>query len=181
MERGFASETLGTRQEQEPSPGGATEPSRCLVSQSYVCLHYHLVFSTKNRVSAITSKIESRLWEYLGGLVRGLGGTPIEIGGIEDHVHLLVTLRQEPSLSDMLRDIKAGSSGWVHDTFPGIRDFWWQGGYGAFTVSHSNIDAVKAYIANQKEHHKKMKMSFRDELRRLLEKHGVAFKEEYLL
>ena len=147
--------------------------------QSYVCLHYHLVFSIKNRVPSITPEIEPRLWEYLGGLVRGIGGTPIQIGGIEDHVHLLVTLRQEPALSVMLRDIKAGSSGWVHEEFPDARDFWWQTGYGAFTVSHSNIDTVKAYIANQKKHHKSM--SFRDEFRLLLEKHGVEFDEEYLL
>ena len=133
------------------------------MSQSYVCLHYHLVFSTKNRAPAITPEIEPRLWEYIAGTVRALGGTPVQIGGIEDHVHLLVTLRQQPSLSDMLRDIKAGSSGWVHDTFPDMRDFWWQGGYGAFTVSHSNIDAVKAYIANQREHHKKR--DFKDEFR----------------
>jgi REP element-mobilizing transposase RayT len=149
------------------------------VPQSYVCLHYHLVFSIKNRVPAITPEIELRLWEYLGGLVRGIGGTPIQIGGVEDHVHLLVTLRQEPALSTMLRDIKAGSSGWVHEEFPNARDFWWQTGYGAFTVSHSNIDAVKAYIVNQKEHHKKL--SFQDEFRRLLEKHGIEFDEEYLL
>ncbi len=151
------------------------------MSQSYVCLHYHLVFSIKNRAPAITPEIAPRLWEYLAGIVRGLGGTPIQIGGIEDHVHLLVTLRQEPSLSDMLRDIKAASSGWVHDTFPEAKDFWWQGGYGAFTVSHSHIDVVKAYIANQREHHENLEMSFTDELRRLLAKHGVAFKEEYLL
>jgi REP element-mobilizing transposase RayT len=147
--------------------------------QSYTCLHYHLVFSTKNRVPAITPEREPRLWEYLAGIVRGQGGIPIQIGGIEDHVHLLVTLRQEPSVLDVLRDLKAGSSGWVHDTFPEIQDFWWQTGYGAFTVSHSNIEVVKAYIANQKEHHKKM--SFTDEFRRLLVKHGIAFKEEYLL
>jgi REP element-mobilizing transposase RayT len=150
------------------------------VSQSYVCLHYHLVFSTKNRVLAIDPEIEPRLWEYLAGTVRGLGGTPVQIGGIADHVHLLVTLRQEPALPDALRTIKAGSSGWVHDTFPEARDFRRQTGYGAFTVSHSNIDAVKAYIANQKEHHRKMKMSFSDELQRLLMKHGVAFKEDDL-
>jgi REP element-mobilizing transposase RayT len=149
------------------------------VSQSHVCLHYHLVFSTKHRLPAITTEVESRLWEYLAGTVRGLGGTPIQVGGVEDHVHLLVTLRQEPALSVVLRDLKAASSGWVHDTFPELRDFWWQGGYGAFTVSHSNIDAVKAYIVGQREHHKKM--SFADELRRLLERHEVAFKEEYLL
>jgi putative transposase len=147
--------------------------------QSYICLHYHLVFSIKNRVPAITPEIEPRLWEYLGGLVRGLGGTPIQIGGIEDHVHLLVTLRQEPALSTMLRDIKAGSSGWVHEEFPNARGFWWQTGYGAFTVSHSNIDAVKTYIVNQREHHRKM--SFKDEFRQLLEKHEVEFDEEYLL
>jgi REP element-mobilizing transposase RayT len=147
--------------------------------QSYTCLHYHLVFSIKNRVPAITSEMEPRLWEYLAGTIRGLGGTPLQIGGIEDHVHLLVTLRQEPSLLDVLRDLKAGSSGWVHDTFPSVRDFWWQAGSGAFTVSHSNIGVVKAYIANQREHHKKM--PFQDELRGLLEKHGVAFNEEHLL
>lgn len=149
------------------------------MSQSYVCLHYHLAFSTKNRVPTIRPEVESRLWEYLAGTVRGLGGTPIQVGGGEDHVHLLVTLRQEPALAAVLRDLKAASSGWVHDTFPELRDFWWQGGYGAFTVSHSNIEAVKAYIAGQREHHKRM--SFADELRRLLEKHEVAFKEEYLL
>jgi REP element-mobilizing transposase RayT len=142
-------------------------------------LHYHLVFSIKNRVPAIAPEIGPRLWEDLAGTVRGLGGIPIQLGGIEDHIHLLVTLRQEPALMDVVRNLKAGSSRWVHDTFPDVRDFRWQTGYGAFTVSHSSIDVVKAYIANQREHHEKM--SFRDELRRLLQKHEVAFDEEYLL
>ncbi|MCI0705262.1 MAG: IS200/IS605 family transposase [Planctomycetia bacterium] len=146
--------------------------------QSYTCLHYHLVFSTKNRVPAISPEWEKRLWEYLGGIVRDLGGIPIQIGGVEDHVHLLVTLRQEPALKDVLRELKAGSSVWVHREFPEVREFEWQVGYGAFTVSHSNISAVKAYIANQREHHKKQ--SSKDEFRALLEKHGIAFKEEYL-
>jgi putative transposase len=146
--------------------------------QSYTCLHYHLVFNTKNRTPAITPETEPRLWEYLGGIIRDLGGIPIQIGGVEDHIHLLVTLRQEPALKDVLRELKAGSSKWVHETFPSVRDFWWQTGYGAFTVSHSNIDAVKAYIRNQKEHHKKQ--SFEDEFRTLLEKHEIEFKEEYL-
>jgi REP element-mobilizing transposase RayT len=148
------------------------------MSQSYVCLHYHLVFSTKNRVPVITQEIEPRLWEYLAGTVRGLGGTPIQVGGVEDHVHLLVTLRQQPSPSNVVRDIKAASSGWVHDTFPELSGFWWQGGYGAFTVSHSNIDAVKTYIAGQREHHKKQ--GFVGELRALLTRHEIEFKEEYL-
>ncbi len=148
------------------------------MSQSYVCLRYRPVFCTKNRVPTITPEIESQLWEYLAGTVRGLGGTPIQIGVIEDHVHLLITLRQQPSLSDTLRDIKTASSGWVHDTFPGLSDFRWQGQYGAFTISHSNIDAVGAHIANQKEHHNKR--DYKEKFRVMLEKHGVAFKEEYL-
>ena len=82
--------------------------------QSYTCLHYHLVFSTKNRVPAITPEIQPRLWEYLGGIVVGHKGIPIQIGGTDDHVHLLVTLRQQPALADFLRELKAGSSGW-HD------------------------------------------------------------------
>ena len=146
--------------------------------QSYTCLHYHLVFSTKNRVPAITPEIRPRLWEYLGGIVRGHGGVAIQVGGTEDHVHLLVTLRQQPALSEFMRELKAASSGWVHDTFPDVGDFWWQAGYGAFTVSHSGIDAVKAYIADQEEHHKTR--SFKDEFLALLVKHEIEFDEEYL-
>jgi putative transposase len=146
--------------------------------QSYTCLHYHLVFSTKNRVPAITSTLQPRLWEYLGGIVRGEGGIPIQIGGTADHVHLVVTLRQQPGVADFLRQLKAVSSGWVHDNFPEANDFWWQTGYGAFTVSHSAIDSVKAYIANQEEHHKGR--TFQDEFRTLLIKHGIEFNEQYL-
>ena|SRR5207248_8021782 len=146
--------------------------------QSYTCLHYHLVFSTKNRVPAITPEIQPRLWEYLGGIVVGHKGIPIQIGGTDDHVHLLVTLRQQPALADFLRELKAGSSGWVHDEFPNAGEFWWQTGYGAFTVSHSGIDAVRAYILNQEEHHKKQ--TFQDEFRALLVRHGIEFDEQYL-
>ena len=146
--------------------------------QSYTCLHYHFVFSTKNRAPLITPEIEPRLWEYLGGTIKGLKGIPIQIGGTADHVHLLVTLRQDREISAVLRDIKAASSGWVHDTFPSAASFAWQSGYGAFTVSHSAIEAVKEYIANQKEHHKKM--TYQDEFRALLKKHGIQFDEKYL-
>jgi REP element-mobilizing transposase RayT len=146
--------------------------------QSYTCLHYHLVFSTKNRAPSITLEIRQRLWEYLGGMVRNAGGIPLQIGGVEDHVHLLVTLRQQPALADFMRELKAGSSGWVHDTFPDAQDFWWQTGYGAFTVSHSAKDEVRNYIVNQEVHHKTM--TYQDELRALLVKHGVAFDEKYL-
>ena len=145
--------------------------------QSYTCLQYHLVFSTKDRKPTITPQIRSRLWEYLAGIVRAKNGIPIQIGGMDDHVHLLVTLRQDLALSVFLRELKAGSSGWVHDTFPDV-EFWWQAGYGAFTVSHSALDAVKAYVANQDEHH--AKQSFQDEFRALLVKHEIEFEEKYL-
>jgi REP element-mobilizing transposase RayT len=148
-----------------------------LMPQSYTCLRDHLVFSTKDRKPTITPEIRSRLWEYLGGIVRAQNGIPIQIGGTDDHVHLLVTLGQDVALSDFLRELKAGSSGWVHDTFPTV-EFWWQAGYGAFTVSHSVLDVVKAYIANQDEHH--AKLSYQEEFRTLLVRHGIAFDERYL-
>ncbi|MBA4066379.1 MAG: transposase [Isosphaera sp.] len=146
--------------------------------QSYTCLHYHLVFSTKGRLPTITPDVRPRLWEYLGGIVRGAGGVPIQVGGVDDHVHLLVTLRQVTALADFMRELKAGSSGWVHDTFPDAGGLWWQTGYGAFTVSHSGIGAVRDYIANQEEHHRER--TFQDEFRAMLVKHGVEFDEEYL-
>ena len=146
--------------------------------QSYTCLHYHLVFSTKHRAPAITPEIRPRLWEYFGGIVRGQKGIPVQIGGTADHVHLLVTLRQEPARAAFLRELKAGSSRWVHDTFPAAGDFAWQVGYRAFTVSHSGRDAVRAYIADQEEHHRTV--TFQGEFRALLVKHGIQFDEKYL-
>jgi REP-associated tyrosine transposase len=148
------------------------------VSHTHTCLHYHLVFRPKNRTRSITPAIQTRLHEYLAGIVRGANGVPIQIGGTADHAHLLVTLNQNLSLADFMRELKAGSSGWVHDTFPEARDFKWQSGYGAFTVSHSAVESAKAYIANQEEHHRKL--SFQDEFRALLERHEIQFEEKYL-
>ncbi|MDB5309487.1 MAG: Transposase like protein [Gemmataceae bacterium] len=168
------------------TPGGAGDPpagmrislARCPMPQSFTCLHYHLVFSTRHREPTITPDLRPRLWEYLGGIVRGEGGISLAVGGTADHVHLLATLRQQPALADFVRQLKAGSSGWVHDTFPAAGGFWWQTGYGAFTVSHSVIDTVKAYIANQDEHHRTR--TFQDEFRALLTRHGLGFDENYL-
>jgi hypothetical protein len=123
--------------------------------------------------------MEERLHAYLGGTIRALGGVPIEINGMPDHVHLLAKLRQDKSLSDVLRDLKANSSGWVHDTFPTIRDFAWQGGYTAFTVSESKMETVRRYIRNQKGHHKTV--DFQEELITLLRGNNIDFDERYLL
>jgi REP element-mobilizing transposase RayT len=147
------------------------------VPQTYTQLHYHVVFSTKGREPTITPDIRERVWEYLGGFVRGERGIPIHVGGTADHVHMLFTLRQDVALSDFVRQLKSVSSGWVRDTFAGSR-LWWQTGYGAFTVSHSALDRVRRYIAGQEEHHRER--SFQDEFRLLLKRHGVVFEERYL-
>ena len=97
---------------------------------------------------------------------------------MKDHVHLLAKLRPDKALSDVLRDLKANASGWMHDVFPELKDFSWQRGYGAFTVSQSNINVVEQYIANQKEHHQKQ--AFRDEFIEFLKNNGIEYDEQYL-
>ena len=148
------------------------------MSQTYCCNYYHIVYSTKHRQPLIAPDWQSRLWEYLGGIVNNHKGRPYQIGGVADHVHLLISLHQSVAISDFVRDLKAASSSWIHDVI-GIPDLWWQGGYGSFTVSHSMTQTVAEYIHNQAEHHKTM--TFEDELRRLLERHGVEFDERYFL
>ena len=115
---------------------------------------------------------------WVGGIVGNRRGELLAARGTADHVHLLISLGRDWSLADLLRDLKAGSSKWVHDNSPGDRDFAWQAGYGAFSVSASNIDAVKQYIADQLRHH--ATMSFQDEFRELLRKHGLTWDERYV-
>ena len=121
---------------------------------THLSLHYHLIFSTKNRHPFIDASWRGRFHAFLGGTIRNLGGTAEIVGGTGDHVHLLAGLRANHTLADVLRDIKSVSSHWVHDTV-GVREFVWQDGYGAFTVSASLIGRVKSYIAQQEEHHRK--------------------------
>jgi REP-associated tyrosine transposase len=144
---------------------------------TYLSLHYHLVFSTKNRDSLIDPSWRPRLHEYLGGTIRGLDGFPEGIGGVADHVHLLVGLRATHCLADFLRELKKSSSTWIHDQI-GMAGFAWQEGYGAFTVSASSRSAVKLYIANQEEHHRVR--SFRDELIEMLRRADMEFDPKYL-
>lgn len=115
--------------------------------------------------------------EYLGGPVRAADGIPEAIGGTADHVHLLVGLRATHALATFVQDIKQTSSRWIHETI-GVKIFAWQAGYGAFTVSVSNCDAVKEYIANQVEHHRTK--TFQEEYGAFLQKHGVEYDERYL-
>jgi REP element-mobilizing transposase RayT len=148
------------------------------MSDSYTNLLYHIVFSTKDRRPIITPECEPRLYDYIGGTIRSLGGICLELNGTDDHIHLLAKLRADRAVSDVLRDLKANASGWMHDVFPSVRNFSWQRGYGAFTVSHSNVEEVRQYIAKQKEHH--LKVSFRDEFIRFLKANGIEYDERWL-
>lgn len=148
------------------------------MSDSYTNLLYHIVFSTKDRRPLITPDYEVRLYDYLGGTIRKLGGISLELNGTEDHVHLLAKLRPDCALSDVLRNLKSNATGWMHDVFPSLRNFSWQRGYGAFTVSQSSVEAVRHYIARQKEHHQKI--SFRDEFIQFLRENGIEYDERFI-
>jgi REP element-mobilizing transposase RayT len=130
------------------------------MASTYLNLHYHIVFGTKNRTPFIAEAWRPRLHEYLGGIIRRLGGFPAGIGGIEDHVHLLLSLKATHSVAELMRELKKSFCVWVHDTL-GEKQFAWQEGYAAFTVSASALDSVRKYIADQEQHHR-MK-SFREE------------------
>lgn len=144
---------------------------------THLSLHYHIIFSTKDRQPFIIEEWRGRLHEYLGGLIRAAEGVPESIGGVTDHLHLLVGLRATHTLASFVQDIKQSSSRWVHETI-GVKDFSWQQGYGAFTVSVSNCGAVKEYIAQQPEHHRTK--TFQEEYVTFLKKHGVTYDEKYL-
>jgi putative transposase len=144
---------------------------------THLSLHYHIVFSTKDRKPQIVDKWATRLHEYLGGLIRAADAIPESIGGVPDHVHLLVGLRATHTLANFVQDIKQTSSRWIHETI-GAEDFVWQQGYAAFTVSASNREAVKEYIIKQPEHHRTK--TFQDEYVAFLKKHEIEYEEKYL-
>src|SRR2546421_356070 len=144
------------RDSTKPSTPAGVAASRSIgaaMPSTYLSLHYHLVFATKNRQALITPEWRSRLHEYLGGTISGLGGFAQGVGGVADHVHLLVSLKATHCLADVLRELKKASSVWVHEQI-GLRSFAWQEGYAAFTVSAPARPAVQQYIANQDKHHR---------------------------
>jgi REP-associated tyrosine transposase len=143
---------------------------------SYTNLLYHIVYGTKDRLPLITKELRPRLHEYLGGLLNGLHGTPLEINGTTDHVHVLARIKPVISISEFLSKFKSNSSGWARRQAQGR--FQWQAKYGAFTVSQSQVDRVRRYIRNQEAHH--AKFSFEEEFKALLKSHGIEFQEKYL-
>ena len=149
------------------------------MSHSYVSNLMHCTFSTKDRDPAIDSELESRLWPYLGGIARENRMKALAIGGTADHVHALLSLPGMMSFAKAVQLIKGGSSKWMHDTFSNQKRFAWQEGYGAFSVSASQVPKTIAYINNQEEHHRKK--SFHEEFLELLNKHGIEFDQRYVL
>jgi len=145
---------------------------------TYSQILLHVIFSTKHREPWMTPDIAERLYPYMGGIVRAEKGVLYGIGGVEDHVHMYLRWRPDGTVSDLMRTVKARSSLWVHQTFPKLGGFAWQEGYGVFSVSKSQEEAVKKYIARQTEHHKKK--DFKSELLRLLRAHGIEFDEQYV-
>ena len=145
---------------------------------SYISSYYHCIFSTKERRPLIKPELQERLWPFLGGIARNNNMRAIEIGGVADHVHVLLSLPSTLPIAKAVQLIKGGSSKWVHDTFTEYRSFAWQAKYGAFGVSVSQLDRIIQYIKNQPAHHHKM--SFQEEFVAFLKKHRVVYDERYL-
>lgn len=147
------------------------------MGSTFFSLHYHIVFSTKERRPVIRKEWQPRLHSYLGGIIRGMNGVAESVGGVSDHVPLLASLRPTHGIADVLRDLKKDSTKWVKENFDDA--FKWQEGYAAFTVSTSGTNSVRLYIENQEDHHRKQ--SFTDELKELLKQVGMAYDEKFLL
>jgi REP element-mobilizing transposase RayT len=142
---------------------------------SFTCNFIHVVFSTKQRAGTIKAELEEQLWAYLFGIAKRLGIIVVAIGGIDNHVHLLLSIPATHRLSECIQKLKSNSARWMNEHAPG---FSWQEGYGAFSVSPSQLDRVQAYVRGQREHHQKH--SFEDEFLALLLKSGVQFDSRYL-
>jgi putative transposase len=146
--------------------------------QSLSRILVHLVFSTKNREPVITPAVQTELHPYLAGVLDNIDCPSLQVGGVADHVHLFFGLSRKRTIAEIVEKLKTSSSKWIKGKDPGLADFHWQSGYGAFSVSQSDADAVVTYIQKQALHHRKM--TFQEEYRRLLERYGVAFDERYV-
>ena len=147
--------------------------------QSLAKILIHTVFSTKDRRPFLRDlPLRDQLHQYLGGVLKNLDCQPVIVGGVADHVHLLAALSRTIQPAEMVKELKRGSSLWLKDQAPNLRDFAWQNGYGIFSIGFSQIEELRRYIARQEAHHQKL--SFQDELRLLLKRYSIAFDERYL-
>ena len=148
------------------------------MANSFLSLQVHVVFSTKNRERWISPQVECEVWAYLSGIIKNQGGKALQIGGIEDHVHLLLAMPATLALSNLVKSIKGDSSKWISQTWPSMREFRWQDGYGAFAVGQSQIADTIFYIKNQRQHHQRK--SFEEEYKAFLKVHGIEAEDKYI-
>ena len=141
-------------------------------------LKFHLVFSTKQREPWLTADVRPRVYDFVGGIIRGERGTLIEIGGVADHVHILFGWRTDETIATLVRNLKANSSHWIHQTFPPLRAFAWQEGYSIFAVSQSQVAKIRGYIQRQEEHHRVQ--PFEEELLEFLRVNEIQFETKYV-
>lgn len=146
--------------------------------QSLAKNYIHIVFSTKYRQPFITDDIEHALFAYLGAMCKNMDSIPIKIGGYRDHVHILCVLSRKVALMDLVEEIKSHSSKWMKTQGDTFKNFYWQRGYAAFSVSPGNVDRTFRYIENQKNHH--MSILFQDEMRKFFRKYGIEYDEKYV-
>lgn len=148
------------------------------MGQSLAKNYIHIVFSTKYRQPLIHEPVEHELHAYLGGICKSFECYPIKIGGYTDHIHILCMLSKKIALMKMLEEVKSHSSKWMKTKGDDLKNFYWQDGYGAFSVNPSQVDTVINYITNQKEHHRRK--TFQDEFRGFLKKYKVEYDERYV-
>jgi REP element-mobilizing transposase RayT len=146
--------------------------------QSLVKNLVHLVFSTKHREAVLTDTVRPELHAYMGGILRDLDSPVLAINSMADHVHLLINLHKTRALADVVMELKRGSSKWLKTRGERFAEFRWQNGYGAFSIGQSTVEEVKAYVANQAEHHRVR--TFQEEFRTLLKKYEIEFDERYV-
>jgi putative transposase len=161
----------------DPADPGRGRGGVFAMPSTHSSLHIHVVFSTKDRFPFIGARWRPDLHGFLGGCLKQLDAFPQEIGGVADHVHLLIGIKPVHAIADLVRETKRVSSEWVKDE-QRVRKFAWQEGYGAFSVSKSAVPSVRKYIREQEQHHHKR--TFQEEYREFLEKHGIEYDEQYL-
>ena len=148
------------------------------MANTYSNLFYHIVFSTKGRKDLIDRNVEERVWAYIGGIARKHQLIAIQVGGIENHINVLILAKPKIAPSQIIQWLKGESSRWIRETFPELAKFEWQDGFGVFSVSKSNVPDVVEYIKNQREHHQKQ--TFEDEYLSMLKLNGIDYEERYV-
>ncbi|MFA5206599.1 MAG: IS200/IS605 family transposase [Lentisphaeria bacterium] len=148
------------------------------MGNSYISRHIHAVFRTKNNAPFLSPSVQEQMYPYLGGIAKEHHMKLLKVGGIEDHVHLLLSVPPDLAVTKAMQILKGGSSKWIHITVPSLLSFSWQEGYGAFSIGVSQIAPTASYIANQRDHHQNMNFNY--EFIAFLKKHGIPYDERYL-